>query len=77
MMAEKTCTEAFSFVASHSGAHLEAQYSGSTEMWVGNLSYEKSKASLDYVGPCLKDHNVGKKSPRYHSTFPTYKLFIF
>lgn len=63
MVAEKMCIKPFSLVTSHSGTHLEPQHSGSTEMWVGNFSYKKSKASLDYVGSYLKDHSVGKKSP--------------
>lgn len=60
-MAAKMYTKVFSLDASHSGTHLEPQNSEDTDRGVGAASaVTKSKASMDYIRPCLKDHSKEK-----------------
>lgn len=55
-------TKVFSLDASHSGTHLEPQNSEGTDgVGVGAASaVTKSKARMDYIRPCLKDHSKEK-----------------
>ena len=76
MMAEKMCTEAFSLVASHSGAHLEAQHLGSTKCGWATSGMRNPKPAWTMWDPASKNTTWEKSQPVVILMFLLTSFFI-